>query len=259
MGNGDVTTDTLFPDEWDGSADIVSRREGVLAGLPVATRIFEMLGGVECTSLVEERERIKPDQPVLRLNGSVKAILRGERTALNFLGHLSGIATLTRRYVDAIEGTRARIVDTRKTLPGLRALQKYAVRAGGGINHRFTLSSMVMIKDNHIAAYGSIGQAVEKIRRHVGPSIRIEVETDSLGSVQEALAAEADVILLDNMSLTEVKQAVKFAVGKAELEVSGNVTLETVRDYAETGVDWISVGALTHSVPQHDFSMEVKG
>jgi len=258
MSNGDVTTDSLFPDEWEGKARIISRREGALAGLPVAYRVFELLGGLSLSHEIEDGEQIEPDQTILELKGSVKAILRGERTALNFLGHISGIASLTRRYVDAIQGTRARIIDTRKTLPGLRALQKYAVRKGGGFNHRFTLSNMAMIKDNHIAAYGSIGQAVEKIRASVGPAVRVEVEVDTLGQLQEALAAEADVILLDNMTLSEVKQAVKFATGKAELEVSGNVSLDTVRAYAETGVDWISVGALTHSAPQMDFSMEIQ-
>ena len=258
IGNGDVTTDSLFPDEWEGSAKILAREKGVLAGLPVAMRVFELLGGTKLTPLREEKDKIAAKQEVLKLKGSVKAILRGERTALNFLGHLSGIATMTRSYVDTVMGTRARIIDTRKTLPGLRALQKYAVRMGGGFNHRFSLSGMAMVKDNHIAAYGSISQALEKIRGSVGPAVRIEVEVDTIGQLQEALAAEADVILLDNMDLSEVKQAVKFCAGKAELEVSGNISLDTVRAYAETGVDWISVGALTHSARQLDFSLEIK-
>jgi nicotinate-nucleotide pyrophosphorylase (carboxylating) len=256
LGRGDVTTDATVDEGATGTAVLVTRAPGVVAGLDAVEAVFRALDpDVEVERLAEDGDVLQSPEPVARVSGSLRAILTGERTALNLLGRLSGIATATRRYVDAVEGTGVAILDTRKTTPGLRALEKQAVAAGGGRNHRFGLDDGVLVKDNHLAATGSIRAAVERLRTVT--DLQIEVECDTLEQLQDALAAGADAILLDNMSLDELRRAVAVTDGRARLEASGGVTLETVRAIAETGVDEISVGALTHSAPALDVSLEL--
>jgi nicotinate-nucleotide pyrophosphorylase (carboxylating) len=256
LGSGDVTTDATVDEAATGTAVLVTRAPGVIAGLDAVEAVFRALDpDVEVERLAEDGDVLHGAAPVVRVNGSLRAILTGERTALNLLGRLSGIATATRRYVDAVEGTGVAILDTRKTTPGLRALEKQAVAAGGGRNHRFGLDDGVLVKDNHLAAMGSIRSAVERLRTVT--DLAIEVECDTLEQLQDALAVGADAILLDNMSLEELRRAVAVTDGRARLEASGGVTLETVRAIAETGVDEISVGALTHSAPALDVSLEL--
>jgi nicotinate-nucleotide pyrophosphorylase (carboxylating) len=256
LGSGDVTTDATVDEAATGTAVLVTRAPGVIAGLDAVEAVFRALDpDVEVERLAEDGDVLHVAAPVVRVNGSLRAILTGERTALNLLGRLSGIATATRRYVDAVEGTGVAILDTRKTTPGLRALEKQAVAAGGGRNHRFGLDDGVLVKDNHLAATGSIRSAVERLRTVT--DLAIEVECDTLEQLQDALAVGADAILLDNMSLEELRRAVAVTDGRARLEASGGVTLETVRAIAETGVDEISVGALTHSAPALDVSLEL--
>lgn len=256
LGRGDVTTDATVDEAATGTAVLVARAPGVVAGLDAVEAVFRVLDpGVEVERLAEDGDVLEAAAPVARVSGSLRAILTGERTALNLLGRLSGIATATRRYVDAVEGTGVAILDTRKTTPGLRALEKQAVAVGGGRNHRFGLDDGVLVKDNHLAATGSIRVAVERLRTVT--DLPIEVECDTLEQLQDALDAGADAILLDNMSLDELRRAVALTDGRARLEASGGVTLETVRAIAETGVDEISVGALTHSAPVLDVSLEL--
>jgi nicotinate-nucleotide pyrophosphorylase (carboxylating) len=256
LGAGDVTTDATVDESATGTAVLVTRAPGVVAGLNAVEAVFRVLDpDAEVERLAEDGDVLGGAAPVARVSGALRAILTGERTALNLLGRLSGIATATRRYVDAVEGTGVAILDTRKTTPGLRVLEKQAVAAGGGRNHRFGLDDGVLVKDNHLAATGSIRAAVERLRTVT--DLPIEVECDTLEQLQEALAAGADAILLDNMSLDELRQAVALADGRARLEASGGVTLDTVRAIAETGVDEISVGALTHSAPALDVSLEL--
>jgi nicotinate-nucleotide pyrophosphorylase (carboxylating) len=257
VGSGDVTTDATVDAGAVGEAELVARAPGVIAGLAAAEAVFRALDPeIAFERLVEEGERLDRPAAIARVSGSLRAILTGERTALNLLGRLSGIATLTRRYVDAVAGTGAAILDTRKTTPGLRALEKHAVACGGGRNHRFGLDDAVLVKDNHLAAAGSIGDAVARL--HALTDLPVEVECDTLDQVREALAAGADAILLDNMSLADLGAAVALVAGRARLEASGGVTLDTVRAIAETGVDEISVGALTHSAPSLDVSLELR-
>ncbi|GAW94092.1 carboxylating nicotinate-nucleotide diphosphorylase [Calderihabitans maritimus] len=258
LGTGDITTDSIVPGDRSGTAEIVAREQGLIAGMPVAEAVFEVLSGeVSFAARVEEGEWVEKGQVLAGLTGPVRAILKGERVALNFLQHLSGIATETARFVAAVNGFPARIVDTRKTTPGLRLLEKYAVRVGGGYNHRFGLYDAVLIKDNHIKAAGSISQAVSLVRQRVSPFVKIEVEVESLDQVREALNSGVDVIMLDNMSLEEMKTAVNMVAGKALVEASGGITLERVRQVAATGVDLISIGALTHSFKVLDISLEL--
>ena len=255
----DVTTDFLFPDAHTSSASYIAKADGVVCGLDIALRTFELAGGgVEITALVKDGDTVKKGDILARMHGSTKTLLKGERTALNILQHLSGIATATRRCVDLVQGTNATIADTRKTLPGLRAFQKYAVTVGGGRNHRFCLSDGAMLKDNHIDAYGGITPAVTALRQKVGHMVKIEVEVRTLEELREALGAGCEIIMLDNMSCEEMTQAVKITDGKALLEASGNVTTENIRSIAETGVNLISLGALTHSVTCFDISMRIE-
>jgi nicotinate-nucleotide pyrophosphorylase (carboxylating) len=233
-------------------ARIVVKERGVVCGLDVAAAVFEELGA-HLVPFVADGDVVEPG-PVARVEGPARAVLTGERLALNLVGRLSGVATLTRRYVDAVEGTGATILDTRKTTPGLRELEKQAVRCGGGTNHRLGLYDGVLIKDNHLRIAGSIREAVQRARN---TGLSVEVECDTLGQVAEALAAGADRIMLDNMTLDELRAAVSLVDGRAELEASGGVTLETVREIAGTGVDFVSVGALTHSARALDVSLEV--
>ena len=256
LGDGDVTTEATVDADATGSADLVVREPGVVCGLPVAEAVFRAVDSeLRFERLVEEGASVAAGTAVARVAGPERAILTGERTALNFLARLSGIATLTRRYVDAVEGTGAAILDTRKTTPGLRALEKHAVATGGGRNHRFGLDDGVLVKDNHLRAAGSVASAVERLR--AATPLPIEVECDTLEQVSEALAAGAEAVLLDNMSPDQLRAAVALARGRARLEASGGVTLENVRAVAETGVDEISVGALTHSARSLDVSLEL--
>ena len=256
IGAGDVTTEATVAEDAIGSAVLLVKEPGVVCGLEVAEAVFRALDPeVEFEARVGDGAFVDAPREVARVAGSQRAILTGERTALNFLGRLSGIATATRRYVDAVEGTGAAVLDTRKTTPGLRALEKHAVAAGGGRNHRFGLDDGVLVKDNHLRAAGSIRSAVEGLR--AATPLPIEVECDTLEQVAEALDAGVDAILLDNMSLDELRAAVSLVGGQARLEASGGVTLENVRAVAETGVDEISVGALTHSAPSLDVSLEL--
>ncbi len=254
----DVTTDYLIPDGSVSTARLISKDEGVVAGIEIGMRVFELLDAdVTFTIFKKDGETVKKGDVIAEMRGSTAALLKGERTALNLMQHMSGIATETRKCVDLIKGTRATIAETRKTLPGLRPLQKYAVVAGGGVNHRYNLSDAAMLKDNHIDAYGSLTKAVEALRSKVGHMVKIEVETRTLEELEEALAVKADVIMLDNMDCATMKKAVEITAGRAKLEASGNVTHENIREVAETGVDIISLGALTHSVKCFDISMRI--
>ncbi|MUN35607.1 carboxylating nicotinate-nucleotide diphosphorylase [Actinomadura litoris] len=253
-GEADVTSEPIFAPRDPSTGDFTAREEGVVAGIPVAAVVFEALE-VAYEAKVADGDRVVPGQVLISVEGPTRAVLRAERTALNLLTHLSGIATATRRWTDAMEGTKARVRDTRKTLPGLRALQKYAVRCGGGVNHRMGLHDSALIKDNHIAAAGSVSKAYEAVRA-VYPSLHIQVECDTLDQVAEALAVGARAILLDNMSDAEMSEAVALVGGKAELEASGGLTLDRARDVAVTGVDYLAVGALTHSASVFDIGLD---
>ena len=260
IGAGDVTTQALVPADQSGVAVAYAKQDGVLAGNAIAARVFKLLdGAVDATSLLADGELLTPGTTFLHVEGSLQAILTGERVALNILRHLSGIATLTRAFVQAVEGTNARIIDTRKTTPGLRLFEKYAVRVGGGHNHRMGLFDGVLIKDNHIAACGSVTAAVERARTSVHHLLKIQIEAKTLEQVAEALEAGADGILLDNMSPEMMATAVEMAQGRAFTEASGGITLESVRDAAHTGVDLISVGMLTHSAAALDISLDIEG
>ena len=255
VGTGDVTTNSIVTPETDAIARILAKQDGVVSGLAIAQAVFLMLDGGMCFSLnVSEGAEVKSEQLLMELKGSARAVLTGERTALNFLGRMSGTATLTRKFVEAIAGTRAVILDTRKTAPGLRALDKLAVRHGGGHNHRLGLYDMVLVKDNHIDCAGSLSAAIERVNAS-GNGLEIEIEAKDIREVQEALDLGVKRILLDNMTLAELSQAVAINNGRAKLEASGNVTLSNVREIAETGVDFISVGALTHSAKAFDVSL----
>ena len=254
VGDGDVTTESVVPAGARLAATLLLKERGVVAGLEIAEAVFrELDSDVEFDYLAHDGDVVQGE--VTRVAGDARALLTGERTALNLLGRLSGIATLTARYVEAVEATGATILDTRKTTPGLRALEKLAVRAGGGTNHRFGLHDGVLIKDNHLRLGGGIAASIRRARE---TGLAVEVEVETLDEVREALAAGADTILLDNMTLDQLRDAVREVAGRAKTEASGGVTLETVRTIAETGVDFISVGALTHSARSLDVSLEVR-
>jgi nicotinate-nucleotide pyrophosphorylase (carboxylating) len=254
---GDLTTEAVIAPDSTSDAVIVARGTGVIAALAVAVRVFEILDpDVEATVLVDDGAVVDPGTVLVELAGPSRPILIGERTALNILGRASGVATATRSLVDAVAGTPARIVDTRKTTPGLRALEKYAVRMGGGANHRFGLHDAVMIKDNHIVAAGGIAAAVGAARRRIGHTVKIEVEVTSLAELDELLGVGADIVLLDNMTPEVMAEAVRRVGGRMVTEASGGVTLDTVRSIAETGVDVISVGWITHSAPSLDVALD---
>ena len=256
IGSGDVTTDTIVPANASLRGRIVAKEDGVVAGLKIARQVMLSLDqGVEFVAKIEDGTKVNRGTVLADLEASARALLTGERTALNFLGRMSGIATLTRKFVDAVSGTKTVILDTRKTAPGLRLTDKLAVRLGGGQNHRTGLFDMVLIKDNHIDFAGSITAAVERVRAS-GTKLEIEVETRTLDDVREALALGVERILLDNMSSSTMRDAVAICDGRAKLEASGNVTLDNVLEVAGTGVDYISVGALTHSPKVFDVSLE---
>ncbi|OGD11961.1 MAG: nicotinate-nucleotide diphosphorylase (carboxylating) [Candidatus Aminicenantes bacterium RBG_16_66_30] len=257
MPSGDITSESVIPAGSRSEAYFLAKEDGVLAGLPVARRVFEKLDpSIIFIERFREGSAFHQSDKLARVKGPTIALLKGERTALNFLQRLCGIATATRRYVEAVAGTKTRILDTRKTTPGLRLLEKYAVSTAGGTNHRSSLSEMVLIKDNHLRRVGSVSEAVRRARAAVRPGIRIEVEAANLLQVREALAAGADMIMLDNMTVEMMRQAVALAAGRVPLEASGNMTLDRVRAVAETGVDFISVGALTHSAKAIDISLD---
>lgn len=254
---GDITTDACVPADARAVAVLAARKPGVISGLQVAEVAFKSIDAeVEFARLVSDGARVQPGDEVARISGNARALLTAERVALNFMGRMSGIATLTRAYVDDISGTSAFIADTRKTTPGLRAFEKYAVRCGGGHNHRTGLFDAILIKDNHIVAAGGAEQAIKAARAHGGHMVKVEIEVDTLDQLRAVLPFSPDVVLLDNMSLDELREAVALAKGKALLEASGGVNLETVRGIAETGVDLISVGALTHSAPVLDLGLD---
>ncbi|KAA5603012.1 carboxylating nicotinate-nucleotide diphosphorylase [Roseospira marina] len=256
---GDITTDSLVPPDRTARAEVVARREGVVAGARVAALAFRLLDArVIATPRFTDGQPVRAGDAILTLDGPARALLSAERVALNFLGHLSGIATETARMVAAVQGTRARIACTRKTTPGLRALEKYAVRVAGGINHRLGLDDAVLIKDNHIAVMGGITAAIAAARAHTGHMTRIQVEVDSLDQLDEALAAAPDAILFDNMSPETLAEGVRRVAGRAITEASGGITPDHVAAVAASGVDVISVGWLTHSAPSLDVSLDMR-
>jgi nicotinate-nucleotide pyrophosphorylase (carboxylating) len=256
VGSGDVTTDAVVEPSAVARATVLLKEPGVACGIRVVETVFRLLDDdLVFEALVEDGEVVERGSAVARVSGPARAVLTGERVALNFLGRLSGIATLTRRYVDAVDGTGVAILDTRKTTPGLRALEKHAVACGGGRNHRFGLADGVLVKDNHLRSAGSIAVAIERLR--AATDLPVEVECDTLEQVREALTVGADAILLDNMTPDELHAAVALVAGRARLEASGGITLDNVRVVAETGVDEISIGALTHSARSLDVSLEL--
>jgi len=259
IGAGDITTNSIVPPDATSNGYIVARESGVVAGLPMAEMVFQMLDpSIEYRALVREGQKVERGQVLVEMAGRARAILTGERLALNILQHLSGIATRTSQMVKLVEGGNARIVDTRKTSPGLRMIEKYAVRMGGGHNHRFGLDDAVLIKDNHIKVAGGVRAAVEAARNNCPHTIKIEVEVEDLAGVKEALEARADIIMLDNMDPRQMREAVCLVDGRALVEASGGVTEDKIRAIAETGVDLISAGALTHSVKSLDISLDIK-
>lgn len=259
LGWGDVTTDSTIPVGSTIKGNFTAKAEGVVCGIDVCRRVFEIIDeSIEFQAFASDGQHVSKGEILAAINGNARSILKGERTALNFFQRMSGIATMTNRFVREVSGSKTRIVDTRKTVPGLRIFDKYSVRVGGGYNHRFNLSDMVLIKDNHIKAAGGIAPAVEAARRNLSHSVKIEVEVESIKELMEAVDVKADIIMLDNMSLDMMREAVGIAGGKALLEASGNMTLEgerNVKAVAETGVDIISVGALTNSVEALDISL----
>jgi nicotinate-nucleotide pyrophosphorylase (carboxylating) len=263
LGKSDVTTEALIPSSLLGTGFIIAKQEGILAGTEVTKQIFLRVDPqLDVEILLVDGTRVKPGNKVIKVSGSVAGILKAERVALNFLHRLSGIASETNRYVKAVEGLPVRLMDTRKTTPGLRSLEKYAVRVGGGGSHRMSLSDGILIKDNHLAALRSqklnIKEIIAKVRKNAPQRLPVEVEVGSVSEALEALEAGADIIMLDNMNLEDMRKAVKSIHGRALIEASGGITLDTVRAVAETGVDFISIGALTHSVKVLDISLELE-
>ncbi|HOG16120.1 MAG TPA: carboxylating nicotinate-nucleotide diphosphorylase [Syntrophales bacterium] len=260
LEHGDITTTSCLTGGERGRATARAKSALVLAGIDVFREVFLCLDPfLSFAASRRDGQLVQPGEPLAEVQGNLSSILMAERVALNFLQRMSGIATLTRRYAEAVQGTGARIIDTRKTAPGLRIFDKYAVRTGGGANHRFGLSDGVLIKDNHITAAGGIRQAVQRARGAVPHTCRIEVEVTNFEELDEALAADAEIILLDNMGVAEMKKAVERVGGRRLLEASGGISLENVRAVAETGVNLISVGALTHSAPAADISLKISG
>jgi len=258
VGSGDVTTTAVLSGEENGYARVVAKSELVVAGIDIFRQVFFAVDDrIAIAVCQQDSQQARKGQVVAEITGSLAGILIAERVALNFFQRMCGIATATRQYVEAVAGTKAKILDTRKTAPGLRILDKYAVRIGGGANHRFGLSSAVLIKDNHIEAAGGIGTAVARVRQRASHTLKIEVEVKNFQELNEAIQAGVDIIMLDNMSVPDMREAVLHVNGRIPLEASGNVTLATVRQIAETGVDFISVGALTHSVKAADLSLLV--
>ena len=260
VGSGDITTTAILTGKEIGQARVMAKENLIVAGIGIFKETFIFSDeDIKFAGSVEDGELVKSGDVLTEISGNLGSILTAERVALNFLQRMCGIATLTRKYVDEIEGTGAKVLDTRKTVPGLRVLDKYAVRVGGGFNHRFGLYDGILIKDNHIDAAGGISAAVNSVSGNVPHTLKVEVEVKNLKEVEEALSVGVDTIMLDNMGVEEMKRAVSLINGRALVEASGNVTLSSVRKIAETGVDFISVGALTHSVPSSDISLRVAG
>lgn len=255
IADGDISSNAIIPQSEGAAATMVMKADGIISGMEVARRVFERFEAVTWTPYVSDGDSVKRGQVILRVEGSYRALLQAERLALNFLQRMSGIATMTARYAEALKGTAVRLLDTRKTAPGMRITDKMAVRHGGGHNHRMGLYDMIMLKDNHIKVAGGIPQAIEAARRALPLSIKLEVETSNLSEVEEAVRYGADIIMLDNMDNDTMCEAVRLIAGRARTEASGNMTLERLQSVAETGVDYISVGALTHSVTAMDISM----
>ena len=254
----DTATAYVIPEDAVTTAKFISKAQGVLCGIEVAMRVFTLLDpDVKFTLYKKDGDRIEKGDLIATMQGRASMLLQGERTALNLLQHMSGIATATNECAELVKGTNVSIADTRKTLPGLRAIQKYAVTCGGGKNHRFNLSDCAMLKDNHIDAGGGITATVNKLREKIGHTVKIEVETRNMDEVREAVSAGADIIMLDNMTAQQMKEAVTFIDGRALTEASGNITAENIREKALSGVDIISMGALTHSVQAFDISMRI--
>ena len=259
VGEGDITTDNIIPAETRRKAKMVAKADGIVAGLPVAEMVFKSLDpDLVWTVLTPEGSKVKRGDVMVEFEGTYRALLTGERTALNFLQRLSGIATMSGKYADAVKDYKTIILDTRKTLPGFRMLDKYAVKTGGASNHRIGLYDMAMIKDNHIEVAGGITKAVNAVRSNIKEGIKIEVETTTIAQVQEAIDAGADIIMLDNMDNETMRKSVELIAGRAKVEASGNMTLERLREVAATGVDYISIGALTHSVSALDISQRLE-
>ena len=259
IGSGDVTTNSIIFGDLNTRATMTAKADGVVAGLDVAEYVFKTLNpAIEWNPFVKDGDRVTKGALIVEVKGSFRALLTGERLALNFMQRMSGIATMTSVFVAAVEEYGTKILDTRKTVPGLRLLDKYAVKAGGGTNHRIGLYDMVLIKDNHIKVAEGIGNAVAEVRKHITPAIKIEVETTTVDEVKQALEAGADIIMLDNMTTPTMRECVKLINGRAKVEASGNMTIERIREVAATGVDYISIGALTHSVTALDISMNIE-
>lgn len=258
IGDGDITTNNLVPENSVAKASMTAKADGVIAGLPIAEKVFKKLDpNLIWKPLVKDGDTIKKGDVIVEMQGSFRALLTGERLALNLMQRMSGIASETAKYVAEVKHTNVQILDTRKTVPGLRTLDKYSVKTGGGTNHRIGLYDLVMIKDNHIKIAGGIAPAVEQIRKSIPSHIKVEVETTNLEEVKEAVFAGADIIMLDNMSNEAMTEAVNLVDGKAKTEASGNMSLERLKGVAETGVDFISIGALTHSVKALDISQNI--
>ncbi|HUX93010.1 MAG TPA: carboxylating nicotinate-nucleotide diphosphorylase [Ignavibacteriaceae bacterium] len=264
IGSGDITTNRIVPKNKNAKAYFLAKEDGIIAGLNIAKHVLRKLDKkIIWKSFVKEGDKVSVGTKIAEVNGSLRALLTGERTALNFLQRISGIASITSKYVEALNNTGTKILDTRKTVPGLRMIDKYAVKTGGGTNHRIGLYDMALIKDNHIKAAGSISEAVRKVRSKNDKlkkkkKLKIEVETTNLDEVREALKCRVDMIMLDNMSPSLMKEAVKIINGKAKVEASGNMNIDKIRETAAAGVDFISVGALTHSVKALDISMKIE-
>lgn len=256
LSYGDITTNSIVEQGKKATVNLISKEDGVIAGLEIFKRVFLILGNAEVKLYVQDGSLVHKGEKIGEIYGDTRTILSGERVALNFLQRMSGIATLTRKFVEKLEGTNVKLLDTRKTTPNMRIFEKYAVRIGGGTNHRFGLNDGVLIKDNHIDAAGGIKKAIEAVRNNAPFVRKIEVEVESLEQLEEALEAKADVIMLDNMDIETLKTSVKMINGKAEIEASGNVTLDTIQTIAKTGVNYISTGALTHSFKALDLSMK---
>jgi len=258
-GGVDITTIATVPVHQRATLALVARRPGVIAGVPIAALVFAVAdddADLDIAFHVHDGEQVNADDVILVVHGPTHVLLRGERPALNLLGHLSGIATLTAAWVHAVSGTGAAIRDTRKTTPGLRALEKYAVRSGGGMNHRMSLSDAALVKDNHVVAAGGVGAAFQAVR-HQFPGVSVEVEVDTLEQLNEVLAAGADLVLLDNFSATDLREAVRMTAGRAKLEASGGISLDQAAEVAQTGVDFLAIGALTHSAPVLDIGADL--
>lgn len=256
-GGIDVTSTATVPADLLGALDLVARATGVVAGAPIAALVFERVGDVDCEIRISDGTRVDAGSVILTAIGPVRALLLAERTALNLLCHLSGVATATRRWADALAGSRTRVRDTRKTTPGLRSLEKYAVRCGGGVNHRMSLSDAALVKDNHVVAAGGVAEAFRAVRA-AAPTLTLEVEVDSLDQLDEVLAAGADLVLLDNFTTDQMAEAVRRTAGRATLEASGGLTLESAAAVGATGVDYVAVGALTHSAPVLDIGADLR-